>query len=265
MDEDRVADLRVQQRPLDAAVALLVRDLASPSPSCTAGRRPSGRSSSPGRRSSPMIASRSFGTTCQVTGTAATQYSRPARRRPSPGSACSAIATDRDGGHARAASTNARGPRRQLPVITDATSPRHAVTSTSPSMSGPWIQQKNLYLPGLRERDLRRVRQRHRAGGRSSPAWRRSRCRGSCRRRCSRPSAPSRRAGTARPGSAPSGPAAAGRSSSAGRWMYFFGPNDDVVRLLRRLVHERHRRARLDRELVREVAERSSPSLPRPM
>ncbi len=69
---------------------------------------------SAGRNRSPSIASRSFGTTFQVTGTAATQYSRTTGRADAPPEATDVIApvarrTSSD--PARAASTSARGPQ----------------------------------------------------------------------------------------------------------------------------------------------------------
>ena len=106
-----------------------------------------------GVKRSPSIAFRSFGTTFHVTGTAATQYSRTAPRADGPPAATDVIApvaSSTRTAPARAASASARGPLgAETPVTPAGSSPDHGVTTTVPPMSGPWIQQKNLYVPGV--------------------------------------------------------------------------------------------------------------------
>ena len=116
-----------------------VRDHASPSPSCTGGRRPSGTSSSRAGRCSPSIASRSFGTTCQVDRHGGdpvlddVRLPRACRRR-----CAGAQRGDREGQRARTPA-----------ALAAQTLARHGVTTIVPPMSGPWIQQKYLYVPGF--------------------------------------------------------------------------------------------------------------------
>ena len=75
MDEHRVADVGGQQRALDALVPGRLAELSAKSfvycRYTTVRKTVCG-----GVKVSPSIAFRSFGTTFQVTGTAATQYSR---------------------------------------------------------------------------------------------------------------------------------------------------------------------------------------------
>ena len=96
---------------------------------------------------SPSIALRPFGTTFQVTGTAATQYSRTAPRADAPPARDRRERADpeqHDG-------PRRRGPRARAPAALGASSTglAHGVTTTVPPMSGPWIQQKYLYVPGV--------------------------------------------------------------------------------------------------------------------
>ena len=113
---------------------------------------------------------------------------------------------------ARAASASARGPPR-APVTPERASPDHGVTTTVPPMSGPWIQQKYLYVPGCRERHPRRPRQRRSAHPAVSGV-RRSRCRGRRpRRRCSGFGSDAEREERRHLVRARSGPSGTGRSS----------------------------------------------------
>src|SRR5690242_1815554 len=108
-----------------------------------------------------MTASRWFGATCHVAGTAATQYSivsPPAL----PGLACSAIATP--AATTRAASRIARGPRRRSQVICRRRSQRSRRDFDLALHVGTVDPAEERVLARLRERDRRRVRQRHGAG-----------------------------------------------------------------------------------------------------
>src|SRR6478752_8987626 len=106
-----------------------------------------------------MTASRWFGATCHVTGTAAIQYSRvspPAL----PGRACRK--TPIPNAMTRAASTIARGPRRRSQFTRR---PALAASSRDVDLAlhvRPVDPAEERVLPGLRERDRRGVRQGHR-------------------------------------------------------------------------------------------------------
>src|SRR5262245_16593718 len=112
--------------------------------------------------SSPSTAFRRFGAMCQVTGTAATQYSRvcpPAL----PWFACHAIATAP--AITRAASRSARGPRKLWRVTTRRLASRPSRGDVDLALHvGPVDPAEELVLPGLRECDPRRVRERQLAG-----------------------------------------------------------------------------------------------------
>ena len=134
------------------------------------------------------------------------------------------------------------------------------MTTIVPPMSGPWIQQKYLYVPGvenvtLDERGSARDRR-----ARTRPASRRTRCRVSSRRRtCSGlGSVPYGMIGVAWFGL--SGPVGQQVGLLPPLLQVLLRPEDDVVHLARRLVHERHRRPGLHLQHLRVEGDHRDPA-----